>query len=191
MESDLGRRFALDTNLIGRAPTGMAEIQSLADQGRVHLIRSDAVDTELATCKDDDLRQHLLAISSRLPEQFGVSVWGHSRSGHSVRGTEKDMAVFDRVWMVLQAGRDRATASRNDVLDAMHVWTAIRYGADAFLTMDGAGKDKGLLQRDGAISDEFDGFHIWTPAQAWAFLQRLQEREQHRAAHPLTNPAGS
>lgn len=77
-------------------------------------------------------------------------------------------------------------------MDAMHVWTAIRYGADALLTLDGAGKDKGLIQRDAAISMEFDGFHIWTPERAWTFLERLLQRQEYRRRHPVRDtPSGN
>lgn len=175
---DLGRRFAVDTNLVGRDWPGVVEIQALAAEGQVQLIRADAVDTELHNCTDEELRLHLLAISAQLSEQLGVMVWDHSRWDHSVWGNEGDLSVFDRVWAALQPTQDRSTASRHDVLDAMHVWTAIRYGADALLTMDGAGKKRGLLQRDAAINAQFDGFHIWTPSRASAFLQRLLNRQQ-------------
>jgi hypothetical protein len=168
-----GRRFALDTNLIDRIPPGLAELHALADGGQIELVRADVVDTELTTCRNPELRAHLLAVSARLPEQHGVMVLGHSRLDHAVLAGDEDVAVFDHVWSTLFPGRERATARRNDIRDAMQVWTAMRCGADALLTSDGDGKDTGLLDHDEAVAAEFNGFHIWTPAQAWALVQGL------------------
>ena len=121
-----------------------------------------------------------MALSAVLPEQLGVMVWGHSRLDHAVWGSDQDSAQWDAVWAVLSPRRDRATASENHVRDAMHVWTSIRYGANAFVTLDGSGKKKGLLDRAQAVSAAFDGFAVMTPVQARDFACRLLRRRNIR-----------
>jgi hypothetical protein len=61
------------------------------------------------------------------------------------------------------------TANRKHVRDAMHVWTAIRYGANAFVTPDGSGGAKGILERAETAKTECDGFCIYIPDQAADF----------------------
>jgi hypothetical protein len=142
-------------------------------------MRTDAMDTELSTAKatadDPDKRARLLGLSAPLQEQLGAWVLGHSRLGSSVLGNADDQAVWDRVWDTIHPGKDRATARDNNVKDAMHVWTAIRYGSDAFVTLD-----EGLLKRADAVRSAFDGFNIWTPTQALAYVERRKQRYQRR-----------
>jgi hypothetical protein len=37
----------------------MAEVQILADSGQIQLIQTGAIDTELSTCTNEELREHL------------------------------------------------------------------------------------------------------------------------------------
>jgi len=183
-EDRLSIRLVLDTNLADPAqdPPEMVALRALDVEGWIQLWRTDAMDTELASSADPDKRTRLLGHSAQLPEQLGVMVLGHSRLGSCVAGSDADSAMWDRVWDTIHPGKDRATARENDVKDALHVWTAMRYGSDGFVTMDGSGPGKGLLDRAGAVKVEFDGFNIWSPAQALAYVERRKHRHQFRVA---------
>lgn len=159
-------RFVIDTHLIDDESLAMAELWELHKAGTIELLRTDVVDTELSQIVDGAKREKLMGLSAALPEQLGVAVFDHSRWNHSTWGSGEDASEWDRIWEALSPGRDRATADRRHVRDAMHVWTAIRIGADAFVTLDGSGRDKGLLDRDEAVRDAFDAFALLTPLQA-------------------------
>lgn len=115
-------------------------------------------------------------------------VWGHSRWDHAVWGNDEDDDRIDRVLALLRPGRDRASVSQKDLRDSMHFAPAIRYGANAFVTMDGAGRGKGMLKRAPAVHDAFPGFQLWTPAQASNFAERLLHNRELRRRNPLPKP---
>jgi hypothetical protein len=180
--SVLGLRFVIDTHLIDNESVDMAALWRLHESRMIQLLRTDVMDTELSQAKDKEQRERLLALSAALPEQLGVLVLDHSRLDHAVLGCDEDAAQWDKVWNVLSPGRDRASADRRHVRDAMNVWTAMRYGANAFVTLDGSGKDKGILDRAQAVRAAFNDFALMTPAQALAFSDRMLTRHKVRSS---------
>jgi hypothetical protein len=64
---------------------------------------------------------------------------------------------------------------RKTFRDAMHVATAIRYAADAFVT-----REQRLLGADTRVTDEFDGFRVMSPERALAFVDRMKVRYETR-----------
>jgi hypothetical protein len=89
------------------------------------------------------------------------------------------------VYRTLFPGSDRHDTSTNrarrKLRDAMHVATAIRYGATVFVTSD----VRDLVSKSEAIAAAFGGFRIMTPDAALAFALRVKERHEYREAHPL------
>jgi hypothetical protein len=170
----LGLTFVLDTHLIDDASQGMARLWQLHDDRMIALARTDVLDTELAQIGDEEKRRRLMSLSAGLPEMLGILVADHSRWDHAVWGGEADAELWDRVWDVMSPGRNRATADRRHVRDAMNVCTAMRYGADALVTLDGSGRDKGMLDRAEVVAEAFDGFRLLTPDHAADFADRLR-----------------
>jgi len=179
-ENTLHLRYVIDTNLIDDQSDAMEGLWRYHDDRMIQLSRTDVMDTELSEDLDPARRARLLALSEVLPEQSGILVWGHSRFDHAVWCSDTDAAEWDRIWTVMHPGRDRGTASDNDIRDAMHVMTARRYGADAFVTLDGSGKRKGILGRAEAVRREL-GFEIWTPTQALDWANAAKARSAERA----------
>ena len=177
--SKLGLRFVLDTNAVDDESAEMAELREMWRAGWIELTRTDTVDTELAQREDPEHRAHLLSLSGEMIEQFGPVVVGHSRIGFCVWGSDQESSEWDRLWEVMCPGRERATARKNDVRDAMHVATAMRYGLNALIT-----RDKGLLKKADPIKAAFNGFSIMTPAQALALAKRMLARHEYRMQNP-------
>jgi hypothetical protein len=90
----------------------------------------------------------------------------------------EDQERLDRVFAALFPGRDLKSGRTQDVRDAMNIATAIRYGANGFITRDGAGKSRGVLDGADTIKATFDGFSILSPEQALAFVKRMMRRWQ-------------
>ncbi|MEW6471158.1 MAG: PIN domain-containing protein [Actinomycetota bacterium] len=177
--STLGLRFVLDTNAVDDESAEMAELRQMWRDGWIELTRTDTMDTELTQREDAEHRARLLSLSGEMIEQFGPMVLGHSRLGFCVVGSDQEAAEWDRLWEVMFPGRDRATAKKNDVRDAMHVATAIRYGINVLIT-----SDKRLLKRADEVKAAFNGFSIMAPAQALAFSRRMLARHELRINNP-------
>ncbi|HEY5014200.1 MAG TPA: hypothetical protein VIK61_16065 [Acidimicrobiia bacterium] len=129
----LGLRFYLDTNFVGDGSPAAVELRALHDAGWIGLHRTDTVDTELAGDPDVARRTGLLAMSADYVESFGPLILDHSRLDHAVIGNDDDGARLNAVYAVLFPGSNRSDPSTgrasNKLRDAMHVATAIRYGA--------------------------------------------------------------
>jgi hypothetical protein len=173
----LGIRFYFDTNFVTDTSDAATRLRQLHEEGWINLWRTDTVDTELQNANDEK-RRGLLDRSAPYVESMGVLVWDHSRWGHAIWGNDDDAERLDRVFRVLFPGSKRTDQStgrsRRKLRDAMHVATAIRYGANGFITRDEAD----LLARKLAIADDFDGFQIMTPEEAFAFVERARARNE-------------
>jgi len=180
-------RFVLDTN-VWRVPEersgNVDALLTYAEQGWVSLHRSDMVDVELAATPDSGKRARLLALTEPVVEVLGPAVSGTSRSALSVRASDEDAERLRRVEAALFDSIDRDTPEgRSRRIDAMHVATAMRYGYDAFVTFDGSRrKGGGILKRRAELCSAFPGFHVLSPAEALAWLQRMHQRALSRAA---------
>ena len=111
---------------------------------------------------------------------------GQSRWDSSVFGSSEDQARLDTVFAILFPGAERTSTRGNNVRDAMHISTAIRYGAFGFVT-----RDRKLLNKFQQIADRFQGFRVWPPEDAVAeaidrirAARELHRREPHRGALP-------
>jgi len=120
-----------------------------------------------------------------LPEAYGPLVLDHSRLDAAVVASDEDTTRLHDVFEILFPAMSWSTARKNAVRDAMHVATAARYGAHAFVTNDVA-----LLRKDQQIA-ELLGTRVWSPQQALteaghrvAALRRLHELEPHRGPLP-------
>ena len=180
-EPGRGPGLTIDTNLIDldRGGPEMARLRELDEDGWIQLMRTDAMDTEISKASEPK-RSDLLELSAPYQEQLGVLVLGHSRLGSAMPGGPDDQAMWDKVWEVIHPGKDRATAREDHVKDAMHVWTSMRYGSTGLVTLDGTGPKPGLLDSAEAVKAAFNGFPIWTPAQALAYVERRKARHDAR-----------
>lgn len=173
----LGVRFYFDNNFVTDDSLAAAALRRYHDEGWIDLWRTDTLDTELADAKDSE---RLMNESSRYVESLGPAVWGHSRWGHSVFASEEDAKRIDHVFAILFPGSDRHDLStgraRRKLRDAMHVATAIRYGANGFITRD----KRDLVRKSDAIAGAFNGFRIMTPERALAFVERMKARYEAR-----------
>jgi hypothetical protein len=92
---------------------------------------------------------------------------------HSVLGSDVDDARIDAVLRILRPNALRSTATKNDLRDAMHVATAIRYGASHFVT-----SDKNILRRKAKLREAFDWFTVLTPTDAVALVRRFIAKDE-------------
>ena len=181
-ESKLGQRLLIDTHILDGEDTGTRRLWELHDGGWIQLCRSDAMDTELLSRADDEHRAALLSRSAEIVEVHGVGIWDHSRFGHMVVGSDADTADWDDLWKIMWPDADRGASSRTTqtrIRDAMHVWTAARYGYNAFVTWDGSGSRSGILTRASEIRDRF-GLWVATPDEVLRPIERLKARYEPR-----------
>jgi len=119
---------------------------------------SDVVDTEVADAPDD-IYERLTDDAARFRRAFGVMVAGHSRAGSTVLGGEADLDLMDELRAVIRPGiTDWTKVRRQHTRDVMHVHTAIRSGADGFVT-----DDQALLKKAEALRAYI---RVWTPRKA-------------------------
>lgn len=185
LENRLGLIFYVDTNFVGDNSDACERLRQLHKDGWIALQRTDDVDTELGDAKDLEKRRRLLDESAEYSEAFGPVIADHSRIGHSVFGNEDDEARLDRVYKILFPDSDRADTTvnraRHKLHDAMHLATAIRYGATSnggFVTRD----ERDILRKRGALAEAFHGFRVFLPEEALAFALRLLRRYEIRNA---------
>ncbi|HEY0639837.1 MAG TPA: hypothetical protein VGD67_19495 [Pseudonocardiaceae bacterium] len=166
----------IDTHILDASDEAAVTLRRLHKEGWIALARTDVIDTELASASTE-LRDTLTTLSSEYPETLGPMVLGHSRLGASVLASADDATRLDAVWSILYPGVNRATARKSHFRDAMHVATAIRYGAYAFVT-----RDRRILNKHAAVAEAFNGFRIWSPeeAVAYAFKRISKSRQLHR-----------
>jgi hypothetical protein len=154
----LGLTLAFDNNIIGNRLRAVRFLTRLHNQGCIAVVVSDDVDNELAAAPDEkymDLTED--AVTFR--RNFGAMVVGYSHLGSSVLAGEDDVALMDALRAILKPGVDDWSKARpQDVRDAKHLHTAIRSGADAFVTLD-----ENFHQKAEALSDYIP---IWRPRRA-------------------------
>jgi hypothetical protein len=175
----------IDTHIIDATDDDAAFLRQLHETGWIQLQRTDTLDTELGKLGDPEKRDELLGLSDQYVESFGPLVLDHSRWDHAVLASDEDADRLARVRDLLYG--TAITPRDNDFRDAMHVATAIRYGAFGFVTMD-----KRILRRDPAIREAFQGFRLLAPAAAKAeALDRVRRARVVNAArdNPRDLPA--
>ena len=109
-------------------------------------------------------------------ELHGPACFDHSTFDHAVYAADDDDSRHQRVYRILFPESDRRDnltgRGRRKFRDAMHVATAIRYGCNGFITLDG----HDLVRKSGEIAAAFNGFQIMLPERALAFVRRQRER---------------
>ncbi len=127
-----------DTNTINTNLKDVAvnALEALAEKYPENLMfeKTDTLDTELLENKKHNTER--LKKSDGYIESFGVAVLGHSRLGHSVVGSESDDKIFSEILEVLFGKKQRSSYTRQEIRDAMHVMTTIRYGGNYLITYD-------------------------------------------------------
>jgi hypothetical protein len=162
-------RFFADTNVIDEDSAGMSQLRTLHRQGIIEVCRSSAMDRDLDRDPDRTERQ---ARAAEFTPWIGVWVLGESRLGIDTRlGSSQEAELWDALWTVVSPGRVRASTRRNHRLDALHLHTAITAGAVAFVTRDGEGRRKGLLDRADAVFATF-GLVVCVPERAAEIASR-------------------
>ncbi len=102
----LGRRYPIDTNLVGRKLPATERLWEYHRGGRIELVKTDTLDTELSGTSDPEQRGRLLDETASLIEQLGPVVLDNSRPGHALFGSLADKANLDKVIQVLFPNRD-------------------------------------------------------------------------------------
>lgn len=157
--------YMFDSNvLIQDVLPAVMELYALRDAGWIEISKADAMDIELT-------QPESLERSSELPEYFGVMTLDHSRLDHALLGSDDDAELDDEIRKVFFPGVNWERARDNHVRDAMHIHTAVRYGATAFVTFE-----KRLWKRDPVDSNipSLNSLRVWHPdtALAWALKRR-------------------
>lgn len=131
--------ITIDANVINAKGKikAMNQVEQLARAGRICIVKTDTLDTELSQGYRPGLEK-----SSAYPEDTGVSVLDHSRLGHAVLGGATDDEHFGEILFVLFGLKDRQAYTKNEIRDAMYLKTHIDRQRDFFITNDGAFLDK-------------------------------------------------
>ena len=169
-------RFVLDTCSVinlNSLDTGFLELQQHYQRKRVMLAKTDVVDTERAPPgRSSEFHKFISEID--LLELHGVAVFGHSRIGHSVFGSRDDETLLQEIAALVSAGRRSNRNKVNDLRDAMHISTAIRYKWDGFIT-----GDKRLLRLDRTIQTKF-GLRVVNVSTALQLIEEHLRRQNPR-----------
>jgi hypothetical protein len=166
--------FVVDTNFINDPTPAVRQLRALNDDGTVYLSRTDTLGTELARAKGER-GVALRALADEHVEHRGPIVRGVSRWDTSVWPTADDEARLDRVFAVCFPGSHRDADRSNNLRDAMHIATSIRYGAQGFIT-----RDKRILRRAVNMRTAFDAFVVTDPEGALEIVERLASRRADR-----------
>jgi hypothetical protein len=171
-ENRTGLIFAIDNHIVdGKTPAEL-KLKRLNKDGWIQLVLTDVTRTEWKTAQPRT-RQRLEELAIDYVEYWGPLTLDQSRLGSAKLGSCEDQERLERVFGVLFPGHELKTGNTQDVRDAMHVALAIRYSINGFITRDGIGKDKGILDRAEAIKATFDNFSIMTPERALALADRM------------------
>ena len=169
-------RLVLDTSVViewHKFPLEYQELETLHEQFRVFLAKTDVVDTELDPEKNEMVGDHFIA-SIRLLELHGPLVLGHSRLDHSLLASEEDVQRLDRIKEIVGIRTSRERNASHDLRDAMHIATSIRYGYDGFVT-----GEKRLINRNDRFLSEY-GFRIMNIGSAVAYVRNLIDHVARR-----------
>lgn len=157
------------------------ELLEFERERRVALAKADTVDVERTSGAKPSLAEERILETAGTIEVHGPFVLNHSRLDHSVFGSSLDETGIAEVLALVHPERRLDGTSRSglhDVRDALHIWTAIRYGYNGFVTTDGAvleSADRFLHRGTGSI-------RILSPVQAVAWLRREIVCQDQRAA---------
>lgn len=156
----------IDTNCINarQKDDSLNELEKLHEVGKIQIEKTSVLDTELQEGKGYPLG---LNKSDRYIESYEVAVLDHSRLGHSVVGGNNDEKMFSRILEILWGKKHRTRYSKSEIRDAMHLFTAIRYGGSYFITLE-----RDLLIKAELLQKEF-GIKTRSPKDC---LKEVKER---------------
>lgn len=156
----------IDTNCINARQNDqyINKLEELYEQDKILVEKADTLDTELQGKSGYPKGQRK---SLSYIESYGPAVLGHSRLGYSILGDDQDDQRLGRILEILFGKKVRSAYSYNEIRDAMHIATAIRYGGTYFITTD-----TDLLKRADLIESEF-GLKIRNPKDC---LQEIEDR---------------
>lgn len=139
----------IDTNCVNarQSNTALNQLEKLYQEEKILIETTDTFETELLEGKgySRGLKKALNYVFS-----FGPGVVGHSRVGYCIVGSEEDDRRLGRVLEIVFGRKLRKDYSRNQIRDAMHLATTIRYGGMYFVT-----QDRSLLEETETIRKEF------------------------------------
>jgi hypothetical protein len=170
-ENRTGLVFAIDNNIVNGETPAELDLKRLHTDGWIQLVLTDVTRTEWLA-DNPQHRQRLEELAIGYGEYWGPLTLGHSRPGSAVLGSSEDQERLEAVFAALFPRADFRTARKQHVRDAMNVATAIRYGVNGFITRDGSGKKRGVLDGADAIKAAFNDFSILSPERALAFVER-------------------
>lgn len=153
-----GLRWHLDSNAVDDAR--IEPLVRCAELGWVRLSVGDQAHAE--PMKNPAVYARLLPHPERFDVMFGGAIPDHSRLDMSTLESDQDAERFDLVFATLWPQRNREADGRgetreggNRFRDAMHVDTAIRYGASGLVT-----QDEPMWAADARFRETFSGFRI-------------------------------
>lgn len=163
----------IDTNCVNARQNNAAlnQLEKLYEEEKIIIETTDTFETELLEGKSYSrgLRKAMNYVFS-----FGPSVVGHSRIGSCIVGSEEDDRRLGRVLEIIFGRKLRKDYSRNQIRDAMHLATTIRYGGTYFVTQDNS-----LLKKAEVIRKEFQTI-IVTPEDCLRLVRaRLKQCERY------------
>lgn len=162
----------IDTNCINAKQDDetLNELEKFYQDEKIIIETTDTLETELREGKGYPKG---LGKASGYIFSYGPAVLGHSRLGSSIVGSEEDDRRLGRVLEILFGRKPRPQYSKNEIRDAMHIATAIRYGGTYFVT-----KDRALLKKSQQIKNEFQ-IVIDTPEECFIQVkERLKLTEE-------------
>lgn len=146
----------IDTNCINarQKDEDLNVLEKLFHRKKIDIQKSDVLDTELVG-KDFFKRKGLF-----YTEAHGIAVVDHSRLGHTTLATPEEKERLENIKKVLW-GRTKG-CSKQEIRDAMNLFTACKYYVDYFVT-----NEKALLSK----SDNFNNI-ICTPRECILRLRK-------------------
>ena len=183
-----GVRWHLDSNVVD-APEA-EDLRRLLELGWVRLSVGDQAHAE--PMQNPDVYERLLPLLETFDVALGIAVLDHSVLDMCVLASEADVERFDRVYKALWPNRDQQADGQkpnkeatNRYRDAMHIDTAIRYGATGFVT-----EDRNVLKAADRVEEAFAGFLIVDIAGATSYsVQRARHVRHAASVHGRPAPA--
>ena len=156
--------ITVDTNCINARSSlsAMNHLERLHSEGRITLVKTDVMDTELSTW-DGGRGSRARQKSAHLQEDVGVLVLDHSRLDHARLAEDGDADMLDRVAVALFR-HPLKKLHRRQVRDVMMVSTHLKHGRDVLVT-----KDRDLLDSAVALAEQF-GVIVLTPGECLALV---------------------
>lgn len=146
----------------------LEELLELRRLAYIEFGQTDTVGIERGMLRPNELAWQRRLESAGLVEVHGPFIRGHSRQESSVGASPDDVTRFKRVLELVHPRAIDCTSPRdNDVRDAMHISTAVRYGYQGLVTTDAD-----VLKAAANISSVFGGFRLMLPSQAVAWINR-------------------